>query len=67
MKMIIIRSTDEITWERYGDYEYPFVGFYDYEAERRAIKDVMEMENVENYYIDFVELGYCNKFKKPFQ
>ena len=66
-KLIIIRSKDENSWERFGNHAWPFAGSEGGYRDSQAInKIITDDQNHMDYYWETVSLSYFNQFKKPF-
>ena len=64
MIFIIIRSRDDINWERYSEWEE--VGSYDDKLRRRTEYQIKKYLNFDDYWWEIVGLDYFNEFKKPY-
>ncbi len=65
--LIIIRSLDDLHWERYGDFSKHFFGCKGGERFIDEIrKEIHECEDYEEYYWELVSLHHFNEFRKPF-
>lgn len=66
-KLIIIRSIDDISWERFSEFG---TDFFDSRRGERDYKEIFRIihgcADYEDYYWETVSSEYFEKFKKPF-